>query len=52
MSFNDILKKYKGFIFKETFKNQSSIRDFVLKNSDSNDELVEVKYLVKSGQFK
>lgn len=52
MSFADILKKYKGFIFKETFKNQSSIRDFVLKNSNSNDELVEVKYLVKSGQFK
>jgi adenine-specific DNA-methyltransferase len=47
-----IFKKYEGRIFKETFKNQSSIRDIVIKNSSTADELVEVEYVPGSGQFK
>ena len=39
---DDILAKYTGRIFSETFKNQSSIRDLVMNNSSDKDELVEV----------
>jgi adenine-specific DNA-methyltransferase len=52
LSYEDIFKKYDGRIFKETFKNQSSIRDIVIKNSNPSDELVEVEYIPGSGQFK
>lgn len=52
ISIAKILNKYSGRVYKETFKNQSSIRQLVLDNSKPEDELVEVIYTPKTGQFK
>lgn len=51
-SITDILKKYKWYIFKETFKNQSTIRNIALNNSNPEDELVEIEYTPKTWKDK
>jgi len=45
------LEKYKDYVFNETFKSQTSIRELVIKNSTEHDLLISVEYTPRSGSW-
>jgi adenine-specific DNA-methyltransferase len=45
------LEKYKDYVFNDTFKSQTSIRELVIKNSTEHDLLISVEYTPKSGSW-
>ena len=45
------LEKYKDYVFNDTFKSQTSIRELVIKNSTEHDLLISVEYTPRSGSW-
>jgi adenine-specific DNA-methyltransferase len=45
------LEKYKDYVFNDTFKSQTSIRELVIKNSTEHDLLISVEYTPRSGYW-
>ena len=43
------LEKYKDYVFNDTFKSQTSVRELVIKNSTEDDLLISIEYTPKSG---
>jgi len=46
------IEKYKDYLFIDTFKSQTSLRDLVIKNTSSDDLLVSIEYIPTSGLWK